>query len=249
MRNSISHPGAILCISFLLSPVIAPGGNPQAKNQQAGQEGQQGAGASEEIVTMDREELYEQGISIDSLLGGEVVDASGNEVGEVEDFVLGADHNRLVGLIVETGGFLNIGDNHLLYPFKEASIKGDGKIQADIKEQSLKELSLFKEIEGEPLRGDRSRVSELIGGLAYSDGEPYGRIDDVIVNDSGDILAVVVQPDVAFDDTTYSLWPFAGYYNDTEEIYDVPKDERFRFGEEPFDAESLRGAKSGSTSS
>lgn len=198
-------------------------------------------GSSEEIVEVDQQELYQQGISVEKLMDATVVDAEGNDVGEIEDFVVGRDDNRLVGLVVETGGFLNIGDTHLLYPFEKAQIKGNDKVRADIKQATARELSLFADIEGERLEGDRWRASQLIGGLAYTNGEPYGRVDDVIVDKSGDIMAVVVQPDVMYDDYSYYAWPYVDY--DPEEgIYDVPMDQRHAFGMEPLDVEKLGGA-------
>lgn len=238
--KAAAFPGTAAAFLLLL-PCIATSGGAESHNEQATQEDQPMQGSSEEIVTMEQEDLYEEGISVDSLLGAEVVDDAGNEVGEVEDFVLGADDDRLLGMIIETGGFLNIGDNHLLYPFEEASIESSDRIKANISSSTVKELSLFREIEGEPLQGGRSRVAELIGGTAYSDGEPYGRVDDIIVNSSGNILAVVVQPDVAYDDPNYYAWPFPGYYDG--DVYDVPEDERHYFGEEPFDPDAMQGAE------
>lgn len=225
----------------LLFPCIAASDGAEVQENQARQQTQPTQGPSEKIVTEDQEQLYEDGISVDRLLGAEVVDDAGNEVGEVEDFVLGADDDRLVGVIIETGGFLNIGDNHLLYPFEEASIEDSERVKANISSSTVKELSLFRELEGEPLQGERSRVAELIGGIAYSDGEPYGRVDDLIVNRSGNILAVVVQPDVAYEDPNYYAWPYLGYYDG--DVYDVPQDEREYFGEEPFDPDALQGAQ------
>lgn len=205
-----------------------------------------GQGASERIVTsetMDQQDLYEQGISLEGLLGGDVVDDSGNTVGDVEDFVISPDSSRVVGLVIATGGFLGIGDNHLLYPFAEASIRGKSEVQADVSSSTAGELSLFKEIEGQSLKMDRSRATEILGGLAYSDGEPYGRVNDLIVNSAGDILAVVVQADVSYDDDSLYAWPNVGF---TDDVYDVPADERYAFGQEPLDRDGLRGAQADS---
>ncbi len=233
-------PGAAAAF-FLLLPFVAVSAETQEAQQQEAQQGVGMQESSQDIVTVDQEDLYQEGISVDSLLGAEVVDDTGNEVGEVEDFVLGGDDDRLLGVVIETGGFLNIGDNHVLYPFEQATIESSERIKANISSSTVKELSLFRDIEGEPLQGERSRVAELIGGTAYSDGEPYGRVDDIIVNKSGNILAVVVQPDVAYDDPSYYAWPFLGYYDD--DVYDVPEDERHYFGEEPFDPDALQSAE------
>lgn len=235
MANSITGTNVLGAAAAL---VLLPGIATSNANEQGNQSAH---GESEKIVEVDQEKLYEKGISVEKLMDATVVDAQGNDVGEIEDFVVGSDDNRLVGLVVETGGFLNIGDSHLLYPFEKAQIKGGDKVQADIKQATAKKLSLFSDIEGEPLEGDRWRASELIGGLAYTNGEPYGRVDDVIVDKSGNIMAVVVQPDVMYDDYSYYAWPYVDY--DPEEgIYDVPMDQRHAFGMEPLDIEKLSGA-------
>ena len=235
MANSVACINALGAVAAM---VLAPGLASSNPNDEGNKPAR---GESEKIVEVDQQKLYQQGISVEKLMDATVVDSQGNDVGEIEDFVVGSDDNRLVGLVVETGGFLNIGDSHLLYPFEKAQIKGSDKVQADIKQATAKELSLFSNIEGEPLEGNRWRASELIGGLAYTNGEPYGRVDDVIVDKSGNIMAVVVQPDVMYDDHSYYAWPYVAY-NAEEGIYDVPMEQRHAFGMEPLDVEKLSGA-------
>lgn len=226
---------AVAAAAFLLLPGIAASNPDDNRNKPA-------KGPSEKIVEVDHENLYEQGISVEKLLDAGVVDAEGNDIGEIEDFVVGGEDNRIVGMVVETGGFLDIGDRHLLYPFDRASIRGSEQVEAQIRAATARELSLFNEIEGEDLQGDRWRASELIGGLAYTDGEPYGRVDDVIIDKSGNIMAVVVQPDVMYEDFSYYAWPYVDYDAD-EGIYNVPMDQRHAFGMEPIDREKLEGAE------
>ena len=43
------------------------------------------------------------------------VDAEWNEIGEIEDIVLSKD-GQMVGIVAEIGGFLDIGDKHILIP-------------------------------------------------------------------------------------------------------------------------------------
>lgn len=248
MRNKLALAVAISLgggLSFADTGSVTQHKHAESKQMESsqGRQNNRGQGASENIVsseTMEQEDLYQQGISLDSLLGGDVVDSSGNNVGELEDFVIGADTSRIVGLVISTGGFLGIGDNHLLYPFDQASIRGDNKVQADVSSSTAGELSLFKEIEGQSLKMGKSRASEIIGGLAYSDGEPYGHVEDLIVNSAGDILAVVVQADVSYDDNSLYAWPYLGF---TDDVYDVPADERYVFGEEPLDRDKLKGTE------
>ena len=229
--------GAVAALTLLSGVAVS---NPNGDNRKSAQAAQ---GESEKIVEVDHEKLYQQGISVDKLMDATVVDAEGNTVGEVEDMVVGGDDNRIVGMVVESGGFLDIGDSHLLYPFDKATIESSDRVQTEIRQSTAKELSLFEDVAGEPLEGDRWRASELIGGLAYTNGEPYGRVDDVIVDKSGNILAIVVQPDVMYDDYSYYAWPYVAY--DPEEgIYDVPMDQRHAFGMEPLDLDKLTAARS-----
>lgn len=48
------------------------------------------------------------GLSADSLIGANVMNASGKEIGEIQDLVIGSD-NKINEAIVEVGGFLGIG--------------------------------------------------------------------------------------------------------------------------------------------
>lgn len=242
MRNRIA-----LAIAISLGSGLALTGTEVLAQQQGPGSQQPGASSQgEDIVTsesMEQQDLYENGISLDNLLGGDVVDRSGNTVGSVEDFVVGADSSRVVGLIVETGGFLDIGDHHVLIPFDEANIRGENEVQVDVSGSTAEELSMFREIEGQSLRNSKSRASEILGGLAYSDGEPYGHVEDLIFNSDGDILATVVQTDVMYDSDYLYAWP---YYRPNQGPYDVPADERYFFGEEPIDRDQLQGAEADS---
>ncbi|HET6628885.1 MAG TPA: PRC-barrel domain-containing protein [Woeseiaceae bacterium] len=197
-----------------------------------------GSKAGENILTEEQyDEIYSRGMSAEDLLDADVVDAEGDIMGEVEDLIVGPDDNRLIGMVVETGGFLEIGDSHLLYPFDKAQIMSSEKVQVpNLDGEQVEELSLYQEIEGKDL-GSRWRVTELIGSFAYAGGEPYGRIEDVVVDKSGDIMAVVVEPDVMYEDyDAYYAWPYAGYYYDpVAGIYDWPIGHDHVFGLEPFE--------------
>lgn len=198
------------------------------------------SGAAENIATpVDYDELYAKGISVEEFLDAEVLDEEGDSMGEVEDLIIGAGDNRITGMVIETGGFLDIGDSHLLYPFDKAKINGSDEVKVgNIDGEHVEELSLYKDIEGDSV-GDRWRVTDMIGGLAYTNGEPYGRVDDVIIDKSGNIMAVVVQPDVMYDDYSYYAWPYVGYDSD-EGIYDVPMDQRHAFGMQSFDRDEMQ---------
>lgn len=201
----------------------------------------QEANPDEIIADWNYDELYAKGMSVEKFLDAQVIDEEGDIMGEVEDLVIGAKDNRITDMVVETGGFLEIGDSHLLYPFDQAQIEGIDKVQVDIDGEHVEELSLFKDVEGDPLAGEKWRMTDLIGMLAYANGEPYGRVDDVVIDQSGDILGVIVQPDVMYDDHGYYAWPYVGYSRDMD-IYEVPYDKKHAFGLETFRPEDMKGA-------
>jgi sporulation protein YlmC with PRC-barrel domain len=67
--------------------------------------------------------LYTDGISVEALLDAEVIDATGEDVGDVENVLFGPG-GELVSVIVEVGGFLDIGDTHLNIPWDMVETAG-----------------------------------------------------------------------------------------------------------------------------
>ncbi len=49
------------------------------------------------------------------------VDSEWNQIGEIEDLVMSQD-GKLTGIVVEVGGFLDIGDKHVLLSVKDAKL-------------------------------------------------------------------------------------------------------------------------------
>lgn len=54
----------------------------------------------------------------------EEVDAEWEDIGEVEDIVISAD-GQMIGLVIETGGWLDIGDEDVILDFSEVRFAGD----------------------------------------------------------------------------------------------------------------------------
>lgn len=239
-----------LALSTAIASVLAVGAAQAQDSQDQGSQSQdsqsQVSGAAENIVTeTSYDNLYAKGISVENFLDAEVVDKEGDTMGEVEDLIIGADDNRITGMVIETGGFLDIGDSHLLYPFDKAKVNNSEEVRVgNIDGEHVEELSLYQDVEGDSV-GERWRVAEMIGGLAYSDGEPYGRVDDVIIDKSGNIMAVIVQADVMYDDYSYYAWPYVGYHPE-EGVYDVPQDQRHAFGQQPFERDKMQSGSSSS---
>ena len=66
---------------------------------------------------------YDEATWIDPNGYGEF-DTEWEEIGEIEDIVISRD-GSLIGLVVETGGWLDIGDEEVIVDFKDVRIVGD----------------------------------------------------------------------------------------------------------------------------
>ncbi len=67
-----------------------------------------------DIYTMN--EADDEGWEIESGYNG--LNPDWNKIGEIEDVVLSKD-GKLIGIVGEIGGFLNIGDKHVMLPVQE----------------------------------------------------------------------------------------------------------------------------------
>ena len=147
------------------------------------------------LENWDYDELR-TGWSVERLTdAADVVDQDGEKVGEVEDLIVGSD-GKIRKLVIEAGGFLDIGDMHLAYPFDQAVFDGPDRIIVDLDEESVDDYSLFADIADGPARGRSWRVSQLIRDYVYlEDGYRFGWINDAIIGADGTIKVVVVYPD------------------------------------------------------
>lgn len=259
LRKLLTSTSIATAVAALpISPVLA-------QDSAGGQATQGGSGETINLVTAwDYEPLYSQGISVERLLDAEVYDASeedvagqedevvaegeGEAIGEVENLVVSAQ-GSVTGIIIETGGFLDIGDTHLLYPFDQARIASTDAVYVEIKEDAIEEYSLFPEVEDQPIWGQQWRITDLINDYAALGGEvPYGMVEDVIINQTGNILAVVVEPDVTYGYAGYYAWPYYGYGYGFEPglpYYSVPYSEEEVADLAAFETQELQGAADG----
>lgn len=63
-------------------------------------------------------------LNADKLLGADVTNASGDDIGEVQDLAIGSD-NKVSKAIIEVGGFLGIGSKFVLVDINELKPSGD----------------------------------------------------------------------------------------------------------------------------
>lgn len=196
-----------------------------------------------DITTWDLAGLY-KGWSAQALLETKVIGEDGEEVGEVENIVVSPD-GKVQKIIVEAGGFLDIGDTHLSVAWDQAEVgSGLESVTVPIDEENVDDFSLFNN-DDEVSTGPRAwRVTELIDDyVALQGGVDYGYVDDLIFNQEGQLQAVVVTPDIAYGASGYYAYPYASYggyeYDPGLDVYELPYTRDQVMGLEPFDYEVL----------
>lgn len=203
-------------VSTALAALLAAGlaGLPQANAQQEQDQrqarteaqGQEQAGREQQekgeaqwvdLTTWDTASVYE-GWSAEQLLDEDVYGATGDEIGELEDMIIGPD-GQIQYVVVEGSGFLDIADTHAAVPWDRVTRIGTSSIAIDVPEGNLDKVGRFPNVEDEPAIPKNFRVTKLIGDVVTAGGAGYGTVDDVIFNDEGKIQAVVVAPALGYD--------------------------------------------------
>lgn len=153
------------------------------------------------------DDLYRDGVSAENFIDEmEVYGAGGEEIGEVEDIIIGQD-GRILAIVAEVGGLWDIGDTHVSVPFDQVEINQarDGVV-VPVTEETVDDYGLFEggwlddetvaaastvesqvagDLDDVELGPRAWRVSELIGDYARlreGDGyRNYGYVNDVIL--------------------------------------------------------------------
>lgn len=179
--------------------------------------------AADDLNAFDYESVYQSNISVDRLLANiEVHGANGNEIGGIENLVF-SDDGEVQSIIAEVGGFWDIGDTHVNVPWDEVEIAPNlNHVTVPITEASVDEYVTFPDVISrggtEYLRAVDDdldtgtqvfKATDLIGDYArLSDQTPYGYVGDLLINQEGEIKAIVV------DAATYGQRGFYAYpYN------------------------------------
>lgn len=157
----------------------------------------------------DISRLYRNNWSAREMIGTDVRGAANEEIGEVKDVIVGRN-GKASQVVVEVGGFLEIGDQHIGVPWQDVQIGPNmNYVQVPLREVENGTYSLYGAVpQGENVWGGYGtwRVNELIGDYAsLTDVPRYGMVSDVLFAADGDIEAVVV-------DRTRGPWGAAGAY-------------------------------------
>jgi len=190
----------------------------------------------------DQEALYRDALSAAEMLDKPVRGESGARIGEVKDIIV--DRNgQIISVVVEVGGFFEIGDQHIGVPWQQVKIGRDMQfVQVPLKEIRDGSYSLFGRVaQGEDVAAALTswRVNELIGDYAsLSDVPRYGIVSDVIFDSSGRAKAVIVRRSPAWGGPGLYAYPFTGYYP-ASYAYPLPYRHQAVAALQPFDYAQL----------
>jgi sporulation protein YlmC with PRC-barrel domain len=200
--------------------VTAAAGTEQQGQQAQFQQAQKGQGQQATQAGTDQawevSQLYRDSWSGREMIGTRVIGDNGSQIGEVRDIVVN-ENGQIGKVIVEVGGFLEIGDQHIGVPWEQVSIaSGMRWIQVPLREVEDGTYSLFGRVpqgENVPIQPTSWRVNELIGDVvSLQDVGRNGLIMDVIFNGQGQALGVVVDRGVHQNVGGWYAYPYGGYY-------------------------------------
>lgn len=211
-----------------------------------------------DINEWNYQELYAEGWRAEELLEATVYGPIGDEIGDVENIIVGPD-GRILSVIAEVGGLWDIGDTHVNIPWDQLQFTAGAEgVRVPVTEETVEDYSLFRErtmtaagaasavqkVGDEVETGPRAwKLSNLTQDyVRLGDGSGYGYVDDVVFNRKGEIKAVIVQPDVGYGTRGYYAYPFWGWGAGWEpglDYYDLPYQQEEIGRLEPFDYERL----------
>ena len=199
MKQLGTYGASVLAMIAVAAPAMAAESQPDQK-----------AGGTDVIVLSDwtYEPLYESGWSVEDMMDETaVVGPSGQEIGQVENLVF-SDDGKIMAMIAQVGGVMDIGDTHVSIPWNEVELSQDmERIEIPINEESADDYAIFGD-RSALLKEDADRIvtvdeetqtgtkifkaTDLIGDYAYlTEDVQYGYVSDLVVQD-GKVSAVVI---------------------------------------------------------
>jgi len=209
------------------------------------------------------DDLYQNGVSAeDFIYEMDVLGENGEEIGTVEDILIGPD-GKVISIIAQVGGLWDIGDTHVSVPFDQVELASEGDaVTVPVTEETVDDYGFWTDDEQtETLTGDAAasetiegvddaaierawRATELIGDYARlkeGDGySNYGYVSDLVLRD-GQVDAVVVSPSANYG-RGYRAYPYYGYgagWTPGNPNDDMPYGEDEVGEMEPFEYENL----------
>lgn len=180
-----------------------------------------------------------RGWSAEALLEHDVYGPDGNEIGEVEDILIGSD-DEVRAIIVETDAFLDIGDVHAQVAWDKVSPGPEpNSVSVPVSEETLEEFRVNYDDRIVPRAW---RVNELIGDpVALEDQRGYGIVDDVVFGENGKVKGIIVDANYR---SGYGVGPYAYPYYGRRRgwepglgYYDLPYTRKEVTGYAPYEYE------------
>lgn len=204
--------------------------------------------------------LYAQGWRADQLIDAAVYGPKGEQIGEVENVIIGPEGN-ILSVIAEIGGFWDIGDTHVNVPWSEVGRSAEREgITIPVNEETVEDYSLFPDsvltgnqarAEVKPVNDDLTvgprawKLTSLLGDyVRLRDVAGYGYVDDVIFDKAGRLQAVVVQPDVRWGAPGPYAYPFHSWsfgWDPALDYYELPYTKGETMALDRFDYAQLKG--------
>ena len=202
-------------IAMLVAPALGAGAayaqdsEKQTQQQLQKQKQAQGQEKKQDLSTWDISKLYRNTWSADEMIDTDVRGANGEEIGEVKDIIVDRKGN-IQRVVVEVGGFLEMGDQHMGVPWKDVQIGPNMEyVEVPLREIEGGTYSLYGVApQGEDVYVGRNawRVNELIGDYAsLMDVPRYGMVTDALFDRKGKLQGLVVS-------RTAGAWGAAGWY-------------------------------------
>lgn len=171
------------------------------------------------------------GIRASELIGKEVHNAQGENLGEIEDIVIDAKNGHAHYAVLQFGGVGNLGDKLFAYPLSAFQKSGDDKdeLVLNVDDEQLKQAQGFDDEnwpnwsdpkyqqhvtgnfgDAKPVAKDARlvRASEFLDEeIENAEGDDIGELEDIVVNlnDSKVHFAVADLDDWGFDDKLFAL--------------------------------------------
>lgn len=201
--------------------------------------------------------LYAEGWRTEEIWDADVYGPEGEEIGEIENLLLGRD-GQILSVVAEVGGLWDIGDTHVNVPWDEVTVGPNfERITIPVNEDNVDDYSLFKdwhltagEAKTETTQVDDSltvglrawKLTDILNDYVMLAGHvPYGYVDDVVFNREGALQAIVVRPDVSWGVPGYYAYPYPAWWNPGLGYHALPYARADVEGLEPFDYQRLEG--------
>ena len=202
MKKHSVFLGMLAVLSFMLvSGVLAQQPAPPEQSKSASQSSQSHLSASDykpDALTAVQGVL----LSTETLLGSDVKNPQGQDVGDLKQLVLDPHAGRVMYAVVAMGGFLGMGEKTIIVPWNALEVARDGKaLVLNVSPQMLQQAPAYEKGK-EPVYAP---TSEPRGG-GWAVDTPYGRLYDPAKEQtlSGQVVSIDVSRSYAWYGSRYA---------------------------------------------